>query len=76
MKFRRKKGAIFERRALREVVHVKREKRKENFFMRLMSWRLCKEISYLNLDHLFFMHEKNGGKSIKRVASSSIVADA
>ncbi len=26
--------------------------------MPLMSWRLCKEISYLNLDHLFFMHTR------------------
>ena len=38
--------------------------------MRLMSWRLCKEISYLNLDHLFFMHKKKM-EYVKEVPTTS-----
>lgn len=40
------------------VLGKKKKKEKKALFMQLMSWRLCKEISYLNQDHLFFMQEQ------------------
>ena len=42
----------------KRTVGASERKEKSSFFMPLMSWRLCKEISYLNLDHLFFMHTR------------------